>query len=422
MIKKLLSIPTLYKKAPKEIYILALSRIINSSGNFVYPFLALFITQKLQLSAKTAGTAVLLVSIASILGTLVGGKLTDHSRLGRKKIMIIAQFFCAINLILCTQFAHSYIILFFIFISHFFHGIFSPANKAMAIDLTDKNNRYPSFSLIYLGHNIGCSIGPLLAGFLFKNYIMWLFIGDALTTLISALIIAIFLHETRPSNEKIESSYTKQSQERAEQGNVFVSLFKRPNLLFFVVLLIILQIVYSQRHFSLPLQLNLIYGNTEGPILFGTMMTINSLFVIAFTTIITSFTNKFNPLINESIASIFYALGFGMIIFTHSIPFFIISTSLWTIGEILYSTNSSVYIANHTPISHRGRFNAIIPLAMYVGYGLGPLLMGKVIELHNLQYVWISTFLLASFAAFALWTLHILEKTKLQTVFNNVSN
>lgn len=41
------------------------------------------------------------------------------------------------------------------------------------------------------------------------------------------------------------------------------------------------------------------------------------------------------------------------------LPLFLLSTLLWTVGEILQVTNASVYVANNSPISHRGRFNAI---------------------------------------------------------------
>ena len=52
---------------------------------------------------------------------------------------------------------------------------------------------------------------------------------------------------------------------------------------------------------------------------------------------------------------------------------FVISTIVWTIGEILSAINSGVYIANHTPMSHRGRFNAVIPLITGTGFALVPL-------------------------------------------------
>jgi Na+/H+ antiporter NhaC len=47
--------------------------------------------------------------------------------------------------------------------------------------------------------------------------------------------------------------------------------------------------------------------------------------------------------------------------------YFLLSTVIWTLGEILQATNTNVYIANHTPISHRGRFNAILPIIIGSG-------------------------------------------------------
>ena len=50
---------------------------------FVYPFLSLLLTSRLGYSEMEASYIVVIASIASTLGTLVGGKLSDE--IGRKK-------------------------------------------------------------------------------------------------------------------------------------------------------------------------------------------------------------------------------------------------------------------------------------------------------------------------------------------------
>jgi len=44
----------------------------------------------------------------------------------------------------------------------------------------------------------------MIAGFLFSNYLKWIFFGDALTTLASVILILLFVPETLPTESEIE--------------------------------------------------------------------------------------------------------------------------------------------------------------------------------------------------------------------------
>lgn len=66
-------------------------------------------------------------------------------------------------------------------------------------------------------------------------------------------------------------------------------------------------------------------------------------------------------------------LGSGMLAFARGPAIFLVSAAVWTAGEIVNATNAEVYVANHTPMSHRGRFNAVLPV---LG-GLGLSLLGR---------------------------------------------
>lgn len=286
-----------------------------------------------------------------------------------------------------------------------------PASSAILIDLTHTEKRKAAFSLLYLGHNIGFAIGPVIAGFLFNNFIEWIFLGDALTTGISLLLVFFFVAESLPAKEEIvESLPGEDDPERAEKGSLFEALWQRPFLLAFIAVMIILTFIYSQCAFSLPLQLLEIFKDA-GPGNYGLLMSANAIIVITLTTLVIHLTNRIKPALTVSLSSLLYAAGFGMIFFIRSMPLFLISTGIWTVGEILAATNSSVYIANHTPISHRGRFNAIMPIIHASGFAMSPLVIGVFIEELSLLFVWPLLFLLGIMAAAALFLLFRIEKT-----------
>ncbi|WP_069649970.1 MDR family MFS transporter [Caloranaerobacter ferrireducens] len=405
-----------YRGLPRSIYIIFLARIINSMGAFVYPFLTYFFVENLGLGEHTAGEYILLASTAFVPGSLIGGKLADH--FGRKKILLLFQGLAALTLIPCAFLGNSMMIPWLLILSSFFGGAANPSSGAMVTDLTNPNNRQEAFSLLYLGTNLGIAVGPLIAGFLYNNYIEWIFLGDAITTFISLLLVLIYVKETIPSEDEVKDSFNKKDDEKAEEGNIILVLLKRPALLAFSAVSTIYSFVYSQHSFSIPLQVREIFA-VNGPKVFGWVMTTNALSVIILTVFITVITRNNKSTTNIAVAGIFYSIGFGMLYYINSFYLVILSTVVWTIGEILIVTNSSVYIANHTPISHRGRFNAVLPIISGFGYAVGPVIMGKYIEANSVRMVWPILFVLSLGAATLMYLLSLTERTEVRLVKDN---
>ena len=151
-----------YARLPKSIIAIFFARIINSLGNFVYPFLTIYLTEKRGMTSDRVGNFMLMAAIFMGLGSIVGGKLSDV--IGRKKIILIFQAMSAITLIPCGFYEYSMITPWLLIISGFFGGAVQPASAALIGDLTNTKNRQEAFSLLYLGINIGITVGPLKIG------------------------------------------------------------------------------------------------------------------------------------------------------------------------------------------------------------------------------------------------------------------
>lgn len=391
--KAILKKINIYSGLPRSIYILSIIRVVNAMGNFVYPFLTFFLTEHIGLSTEQAGDYFMISAFAQAFGSIIGGKLTDH--FGRKKLYIIFQGLAAACFAPCGFLGNSAKIPILLVSSGFFMSAAQPANSAMVTDLTNKDNRKSAFSLLYLGINLGFSVGPMIAGFLYRNYTNYIFMGNTISILLSLLLLGIFVEDTLPTKEEIEESKQLKDTESAEDTNVVVALLRRPSLALFIIGRTINSFVYSSIGFVIPLQLKEIFGGDLGPKYFGFVMATNGIVIILITTFIIKITLKIKPVINVSLASLFYAVGFGLMGFIRSFPLFILSAVLYTIGEILEATNSGVYIANHSPINHRGRFNAIIPLISGIGFSMGPFVFGKVIAAYGIQKLWVMCFMLA---------------------------
>ena len=67
-----------YRGLPRPIYFIALARLISALGAFVFPFLTLTLTVRLNMSPQQSGFIVSLVGLSSMIGTLTGGHLADQ--------------------------------------------------------------------------------------------------------------------------------------------------------------------------------------------------------------------------------------------------------------------------------------------------------------------------------------------------------
>lgn len=401
----------IYKGLNKSIYVLFFARVINSIGCFVFPFLTLYLTDKLAYSTTETGRIILYISISFVPGSLLGGKLSDV--FGRKKLLVIAQILSAICFLLCAGVENKELLPVFVIIAEFFMGIVRPVTTAMVIDLSKPENRKASFSFLYLGHNIGFAVGPVFAGLLYNSRPNWLFSGDALTTILATIFVILLVKESKPSDKEINNSLLlnkeKKSLESAEKGSVFRVLISRPGLLIFMFFITLIHFVYAQMTFALPIFMNDSF-KANGPALYGSLMTINGVIVILGTTLIIGLTKNIKPIFATILTATLNALGFGILYFVTSFELIVVVVFIWTIGEILGATNIDVYIANHTPMSHRGRINSIVPIITGAGSAVSPMLVGFFIDKFSIRLVWPLCAIVAGIAGLGLFFLYLYDK------------
>ena len=374
-----------YKGLPRAIYILFFANIITAAGSFVIPLLTLILTQKIGLSIVSSGIYISIFGIMYVPSGIIGGKLTDM--FGRKNIIIIFQTLSCIIYIICGILKPSILVVYLLMISGLFEGFVYPALSSITADISTPENRNACYSLTYLGWNLGFAFGPFVGGLLFKNHLNLLFIGDAATTLIALLLIAIFIKETMVSSSTNLIEEDTPHLEKAEEGSIIKVLLKRKTLLLVCIAVFGYTLGFAQWGFLLPLELSKIYG-AFGASHYGFLTSFNGLTVIIMTPILTKYLSKTKNLKNILIAGIFYTIGIGLFGFFTVMPSFFVAIFIFTLGEIILTTNVNTYIANNTPKSHRGRMLGIIPLLTGAGYVIGPPVLGILLKTFSFMFVW----------------------------------
>lgn len=409
MFKKLLIQPfAQFKGLPLSVYILAGQRFINSMGHFVYPFLAFFMSSRLGLNEEKIGLWLFILATSSTIGSFISGFIVD--KFPRKLILISSVTLSALLVGSGAFINPSMYTIYILIISSFIKSFARTSTNAILADVTDPSNRKQSISLGYLLMNGGLAIGFTLAGLLYNEYWRFLFVGDALTSLLSIIPVIIFVKESKPTQEDIDKiNSSDRVHEKEVKGNIVQILLQRPFFLSFILINSLIFFAYRQQGFITPLQLEELFTIELGAKYYGAIMTLNTILVIFFTPLIISLTNNIKPILNIIIATILYILGFGMMAYVDKMHLFYVSTFIWTIGEIIATTNVGVYTTNHMPINHRGKFTSFIEIMGSASTSLAPLIMGSYLLTHSKSEGWILTVGIVAVATIGLTFLAIIE-------------
>ena len=191
-----------FRGLSSESWMLAVVMLINRSGSMVLPFLGVYMTDHLGFSLESAGLILSFFGIGSVLGSWLGGWLTD--KIGEFKVqslslLLSVPLFCLIP-IFKTELGLAMIILLQSTVSEFFR----PANSVAVARYAKKGNITRSFSLNRMAVNLGFSIGPAMGGILSMISYDFLFYSNAAGAFVAALVYIWFFRNRTHRNEKVE--------------------------------------------------------------------------------------------------------------------------------------------------------------------------------------------------------------------------
>ena len=146
---------------------MGVSFIDKIGATIMFPFFALYITRKFNVGMTEAGILLGLLSLAGMVGSVIGGALTD--RLGRRKLILfglVASALSALTLGSVNRFAWLFPVATLV-------GLFSevggPAHAAMIADILSKDQRQEGFGILRVVGNMAWLVGPTVGGFVART-------------------------------------------------------------------------------------------------------------------------------------------------------------------------------------------------------------------------------------------------------------
>lgn len=382
-----------YINLPKRIWYFFGASIIMNSGNFIFTFIALFLSSEFDLNISSNGLILSIVMLSYIPTSIIGGILAD--KYNKKANLIILRGLSSISLIGIILIDVKSIKIIFLIFAFILVGLSKPSNDSIIFEMTSKDEKRTAYSLIYIGNNIGCIISPILAGILFDN-ITYLIVVDSLSTISAMIIIWIFVDLKCSNRDSVNS--------RLSIGS-YSNLIKNKTLILSSLTIIGLAFCYSQQQFSLPIYMEKVF-NENTPRYYGFIMGINSLVVVFFTTMINRITKNISSMVNLIISGVFFAIGFGFIYFSKNFFTFTVLTFIWSIAEVLFSINTYLYITEIVSDEFIGRTSSIVCIIYSLGNFIGIILSGFIIENFLSNIIWIITFIISLISSILLIFIH----------------
>ena len=264
MVKKTLHLYTdSFKGLSPEIWWLAFITFINRAGTMVIPFLSLYLTDYLELTAPQVGWIMASFGVGSFSGSWLGGKLTD--KVGYYKVMfwsLLLTGFLFISLQYITTF-WGFVI--GVFITMTVADTFRPALYVSLNAYSKPENTTRSLTLLRLAINLGFSLGPALGGLIIATVdykgLFWI---DGITCILAIILFRIIL-KNKP--------FVKQLEVEEYNENMKKSIFQDKSYLLFLVIVFLMAFVFWQFMITLPLFYRDIHGLSELQI--GLLMSLN---------------------------------------------------------------------------------------------------------------------------------------------------
>ncbi|OPY26615.1 MAG: multidrug resistance protein MdtH [Methanocella sp. PtaU1.Bin125] len=384
----------------RQVWILFAGTIINTvGGTMVMPFMSIYMYTQMDVSMTMVGLAFFIGTVMGAVASCVGGMVCD--RFGRKSIFIAGLTMQVAALLLISVAIDAKVsywpMVAVLAIGQIIDGLYRPVPDIMIADVVEPGRRIGAYGLIRVGGNIGAVIGPVLGGALAlvaMSYSSMFYIA-ALTTLVFLLVVIYWLRDTKPS----DTCNTVRLKEIARIAG------DRPFLLVCLIIMLLI-IPYSQMYALMSVYCNAYLGMNTLEV--GGIFAVSGIMVAIFQFPITMLIGRYRMTSMLALASLVFALGFGLVAVSATLAMMYLCMVIITIAEMIWVPSDSTLKANLAPADRRGQYFGFAGLVSATGYAIGPLFGGVLKDTlnSNVPFMWVAigAIFLVSMAGFLLLT------------------
>lgn len=343
-----------FRGLSNEVWWLALITFVNRAGTMVLPFMSLYLTEDLNFTLSQVGWVMTSFGVGSLLGSWLGGKLTDQ--IGFYKVMI-GSLLTTGFLFIALQFIHTFEgFLISIFFTMVVADMFRPAMFVSLKAYSKPENRTRSLTLIRLAINLGFSLGPFLGGLIIAglsyNGLFWV---DGITCILAIFLMLIVLKQKKVPvltvNEHLEVSLPTRS------------VYNDKPFWIFLGAVFLMGFLFLQLFSTMPLFYKEVHHLSEVQI--GLLMSLNGLIIFLLEMPVIHYVEK--KLLNKikiiSWSLVLFSLSFLLLNFTLWIGVLIVGMIFITVGEMLAFPFTNNFAMSRAPLGREGRYLALYAMS-----------------------------------------------------------
>ncbi len=355
---------------PPAARVLFVGTFINRFGNFLGPFLVLYLTSKGD-TAGQAGLALGVVGLGNTVGNALGGTLAD--RLGRRTTIVLSMAGSGACTLAVPLVAPLGAVIALVGLVGVFAQLYRPAAGALLLDVVPDAQRVTAFAVYRLAINLGMALGPAVAGLLAGRSYAFLFVGDAVTSFLFGALALTRLPETTPRGGDTQG----------RGAGYRAVLHDRPYLLLLLAMGAAF-FVYVQATATLPLRVKDV---GLPPSVYGLLLGLNALVIVLVELPLTAYTRRapLRPVIATGL--VLLGLGFALTGLAHTVATLAVTVLVWTVAEMIYSPAVSAYTGRFAPPHLRGRYQGAYGMAQMAAGAVGPV-VGGYLYMRNPTILW----------------------------------
>lgn len=381
---------------------------LNRMGaSLIWPFIAIYIHEQTGASLTTIAVLTSLQAVTSIVGTSLVSLWMDRS--GRKIPMLIGLIGTTILLLTMSQADQIWQWAILIIFYGTLMPIFMIGTNASIADLIEQEGRTGAYALARTLANIAIAIGPMIGGFLIVQSHMFSYYATAAINAVMAVIVLLFWTETLPSRKRKNDEAQVEYVPESVTGEFGAMLTDRPFMVF-CGLFILLEVGAAMVFNMLAVFVKETYGILENQ--YAYILGLNAVMVVLFQYAVTRLTRRYKPYTLIAAGSVFYTVGLVGFGLSRTLPHFLLSMGILTIGELLTAPTATALVARLAPAEMRARYMGVFALLYPIGAGIGPLLGGLLSEQYGPSAMWFGGAFAAACAVIGFWAMIPRQKAK----------
>lgn len=335
----------------------------------VIPFLSLYLTDSLNFTLENVGWIMSAFGIGSVVGSWVGGKLTDTY--GFYKVMYLSLALTGVLFIGLQFIEEFYAFCFAIFLVMLVADAFRPAMFVAMNTYSKAENKTRSVTLIRLAINLGFSAGPAIGGFIITSLsYKGLFWMDGVTCLLATFVLINVLH---PKKARIIDEQKVENPKSIKSDMLFWIFF---------VAMFIFGFVFLQYFSTMPLYYRDIHELSEFDI--GLLLGMNGFLIFVFEMPLIKWLgeSKYSKEFLITIGLLLTGLSFAVLLMSSWVGILIVGMLLMTFGEMIAFPFSNSFVIERAKRGRQGEYMAFYSIsfsaAHIFGHNFGLQMAGKV--------------------------------------------